>query len=155
MEGSIKYILIETYGAGIATTDVEPDAENLYRSIRDAKRSSDEFHILGAQRCVISANGLVKFTEVRIDWDEDGVGVYDRYGYFIDRYSVPEPEPTRKFMVERRETWVNRKEIRANDPDEALDIANQDVEDGVFDVLDGWLEDAETYVVQEIKEDET
>ena len=92
MEGSIKYILIETYGAGIATTDVAPDAENLYRSIRDAKRSSDEFHILGAQRCVINANGLVRFTEVRIDWDEDGVGVYDRYGYLIDRYSVPEPK---------------------------------------------------------------
>ena len=91
MQSAIRYILILTYG-GKPATDVEPDAEKLYDFIGEAKRSCSAFHILAAQRCVISVSGTVKFTEAHIDYDKYGLTIHDRYGNLIDWYTVPEPK---------------------------------------------------------------
>ena len=89
MESALKYYLVVTYG-GKPVADVEPDAYHLHNMIMDSRQNSREFHVLSARRCVITARGTVRYIEVYIDCDDDGVFVYDRYGSLIDSYHVDE-----------------------------------------------------------------
>ena len=156
MEGMIRYIIVGTYDGTRPTVYTTPGGEAMHNCLMDARRTCSQFRIIRAQRCVVTVAGQTTFTEVNIAFDEDGVSIRDQYWCLIDCYTVPqpEPEPTREFWVERRETWVNKERVRANTPEEAVEFLNQDVEDGGFDVLDGWCEDVATYVIEEIKKED-
>ena len=158
MESDIKYVLTVSYG-GKPHIDAEPDLEALYDYLTAAQRNNPAFHILGAQRYVISAIGTVTVTEIRIDFNEDALYIFDKYGTLVDRYistTPQEPEVMYEYEVERRETWVNRRCHRARTDDAAIKAVEQDVADGTFDVMEGWLEDAETVIISKkpVKEGE-
>lgn len=148
MESDIKYVLTVSYG-GKPHIDAEPDLEALYDYLTAAQRNNPAFHILGAQRYVISANGKVTITDVRIDFDEGGLRIYDKYDCLIDSCPLSEPEeqPLRQYTVRRSETWVNETKVWAESEDAAIQKVEQDMYDGGFDVMDGWCEDCDTRVV--------
>ena len=158
MESAIKYILIVTYG-GKPAIYTESDVADMHKVLVDSRRSCSKFRIINAQRCVVSPTRKTTFTEVRIDYDEDGLSVYDKYGSLIDRYTAKEPEVHKKrhFRIRREETWVNEIEVDADTETEGVEMVKYLAreEDDKFNVLDGWCEDVQTYVVEEItKEDE-
>lgn len=149
MESSLQYILIVTFG-GKPNIWTESDLEEMYRHLVDAKRSCSTFHILSARRCVISASGTVEYSEIRIDFDANGLWIDDKYGSLIDHYAVP-PKKKRRWKIIRSETWTNDTEAGADSEEEAISIIDNMVRSGEFDVLDGWCSDVQ-YEVYEIKE---
>ena len=147
MESDIKYVLTVSYG-GKPHIDAEPDLEALYDYLTAAQRNNPAFHILGAQRYVISAIGTVTVTEIRIDFNEDALYIFDKYGTLVDRYisTTPQEPEEQEFYVYREETWKNVKRVRAKSEEEAIAKVEQDVAAGTFDVMDGWLEDCVTFI---------
>jgi len=153
MESDIKYVLVVTYGGKpVLWSDIE-DLKVMHSWVMSGKRRAN-FHILSAQRYVISATGKVTITDIRIDCDKGGLYIYDKYG-IIDQYEVEE-EPMYEYEVERRETWVNRMCHRARTDDAAIKAIEQNVADGTFDVMEGWLEDVATVIISKkpVKEGE-
>ena len=159
MESDIKYVLIVTYGGKPHIANHSNQLKQMHRWLVQEKQDCPAFHILSAQRYVVSAIGTVTVTEIRIDFNEDALYIFDKYGTLIDRYISPtpqEPEVMYEYEVERRETWVNRRCHRARTDDAAIKAIEQDVADGIFDVMEGWLEDAETVIISKkpVKEGE-
>ena len=151
MESDIQYVLTVSYG-GKPHIDAEPDLEALYDYLTAAQRNNHAFHILSAQRYVISAIGAVTVTEIRIDFNEDALYIFDKYGTLVDRYisttpQEPEEPPLRQYTVRRSETWVNETKVWAESEDAAIQKVEQDMYDGGFDVMDGWCEDCDTRVM--------
>ena len=153
MESDIKYVLVVTYGGKPSIANLN-QIEQMHRWLVKEKQDCPAFYILAAQRYVIDCEGQVIVTDIRIDFDKGGLYIYDRYG-IIDRYEVKE-EQMYEYEVERRETWVNRRCHRARTDDAAIKATEQDVADGTFDVMEGWLEDVETVIISKkpVKEGE-
>lgn len=149
MESDIKYVLVVTYGGKPNIANHSNQLKQMHRWLLQEKQDCPAFHILSAQRYVISAAGKVTATDVRIDFDEGGLGVYDKYGALIDSCHLPESEPVKKkFRVRREETWSDDIVVEAESEEDAVSIVEQMVENGGFDVLEGGLTDVQTYVVE-------
>lgn len=155
MESKINYVLTITRDGEHASVYVLQDLEEMHEDLLTAKAASDRpLHIMDARRVVITAIGKTTYQPVQIDFDADGLQVYDPYGNLLEsRGPLPEPEPPKKkkFSVVRMETWTNEIEVEADDEDEAIAIVEEDVREGGFDVLDGWCMDV-SYDIDEIKE---
>ena len=152
MESAIKYVVVVTYGGkpNIIVANHSNQLEKMHRWLVQEKQGCSAFHILSAQRYVISAAGKVTATDVRIDFDEGGLRIYDKYDCLIDSCPLSEPEeqPLRQYTVRRSETWVNETKVWAESEDAAIQKVEQDMYDGGFDVMDGWCDDANTYIVE-------
>ena len=146
MESDIKYVLIVTYGGKPHIADHSNQLEQMHRWLVQEKQDCPAFHILNAQRYVISAAGTVNVTEIRIDFNEDALYIFDKYGTLVDRYisATPQEPEEQEFYVRRSETWVNVKKVWAKSAEEAIAKVEQDVAAGTFDVMEGWLEDCTT-----------
>ena len=148
MESAIRYVLIVFYGGKPHITNHSNQLEQMHRWLVQEKQDCSAFRILGAQRYVISASGKVTATDVRIDFDEGGLEIHDRYGSLLDSYSAPEPGKKR-FKVTRYETWANSTVVDADSAEETQKAVDQMVQDGGFDVLDGWCEEVWYEVTEE------
>lgn len=149
MESDIKYVLVVTYGGHPNIVNHSNQLEKMHRWLVQEKQDCPAFHILSAQRYVICATGKVVATDVRIDFDEGGLRIYDKYGTLIDSCHLPETEPVKKkFRVRREETWSDDIVVEAESEEDAVSIVEQMVENGGFDVLEGGLTDVQTYVVE-------
>ena len=150
MESDIKYVLVVTYGGKPNIVNHSNQLKQMHRWLLQGKQDCPAFHILSAQRYVICATEKVVATDVRIDFDEGGLCVYDKYGTLIDSCHLPEPkeQPLRQYTVRRSETWVNETKVWAESEDAAIQKVEQDMYDGGFDVMDGWCDDANTYIVE-------
>ncbi len=146
MEGAINYILTLTYGGEPAVV-VESDVKKIYEILQDGPKNGRVFGLIDAQRAVVSANGTVTYTKVYPTWDGTGIIIMDKYNTIIDSYYKPEPVKNR-YRVRRVETWMNETFVDAGSEEDAEKIVDKMVEDGEFDVLDGWCDDACTYAVR-------
>lgn len=150
MESAIGYVVVVTYGGKPKIIIAyHSNLEPMHRWLVQEKQDNPAFYILSAKRYVISANGKVTITDVRIDFDEGGLRIYDKYDCLIDSCHLTEPEeqPLRQYTVRRSETWVNETKVWAESEDAAIQKVEQDMYDGGFDVMDGWCEDSDTRVV--------
>ena len=152
MKSAIYYILAVTYG-GKPVVTTEPDVEATYDYLIKARRNCNQFHILNARRCVVLSSGNITFTEIRIDFDENGMTMYDKYGTLIDRYTVAEPEAPKKYVYRMRrwEHWQTFFNIAADSEDEAYAIAAE-CYDGEYEAIEGECTSSGTKIVS--KEDE-
>ena len=149
MESDIKYVLVVTYGGKPHIANHSNQLKQMHRWLLQEKQDCPAFHILSAQRYVICATGKVVATDVRIDFDEGGLCIYDKYDCLIDSCRLSESEPVKKkFRVRREETWSDDIVVEAESEEDAVSIVEQMVENGGFDVLEGGLTDVQTYVVE-------
>ena len=157
MNGSINYIV---------TTNVlcrpiiksPSELESLHEDLLKLNAEQNGgLEILDTKRVVITPAGKVVYTQVALAFNEYGLEIHDAYRNMLDSYYKPEPEPLKKkkFRVRRAETWVNEQIVWADTEEEAVAITESDVADGGFDVLDGWLEEPATWVVDVETEGET
>lgn len=150
MESDIKYVLVVTYGGKPNIVNHSNQLKQMHRWLLQGKQDCPAFHILSAQRYVICATGKVVATDVRIDFDEGGLCVYDKYGTLIDSCHLPESgeQYLHQYTVRRSEMWVNETKVWAESEEAAIQKVEQDMYDGGFDVMDGWCDDANTYIVE-------
>ena len=148
MNGSINYLV---------TTNVTckpiifgtSELGSLHRALMAlSAEQNGGLEILDTQRCVIDASGRVFYTHARLTFDKFGLEIRDRYGCLIDSYSAPEPGKKR-FKVRRYKTWANDTVVEADSAEETKEAVDQMVQDGEFDVLDGWCEDVWYEVTEE------
>ena len=148
MNGSINYLVTTNVTCKpiiIGTSELE-SLHNYLMALSAEQNGGLE--ILDTQRCVIDASGKVFYIQVAITFDRNGLEIRDRYGCLIDSYSVPEPGK-RRFKVICYETWANSTVVDADSAAEAKKAVDQMVQDGEFDVLDGWYEDVWYEVIEE------
>ena len=142
MNGSINYIVAvnSLFKPIIVGT---PELKSLYEDLISLGADQNGgLEILDAKRMVITNAGKVVYTQVTITFDKSGLEIRDRYGCLLDSYSVPEPVKKR-YKVIRSETWTNDITVEAESEEEAIEIVSKMVQDGEFDVLEGWCDDVD------------
>ena len=145
MEGTINYILTLTYD-GKPTVVVESDLEQLLGILLDGPKHGVVFGMIDAQRMVVSAGGMVTYSRVYPTWDGTGIIIMDKYNTIIDSYYKPEAKKKKHtFLFRRVEVWANETTVEADSESEACEIVDKMVEDGEFDVLDGWCVETQSY----------
>lgn len=154
MEGKISYIVTVRYRGKTTIAIREPgELRSLYLTLRNLKRIYPDLAVLDTQRSVVSPDGKVVYAKHLLKFDEHGLEIHDMYWNLIDSYYLPD-DTGEIYEVERRETWVNRMKIKAHSEEEAVQLADAEVENGGFDVLEGWQDSCETFVVRKVNRNE-